>query len=134
MSDQQSDVTPRLSPRKKMTLVTEREVEDAPRPNLTMTSVTSSNLSAQTPNQMSPTTNQVEELLSRAAWRAGVIASLTVITRILAVRLILLVAVLGSIALAFVVLNSSDVFHLVALGTYCAVVVVPIVLLSARQQ
>lgn len=76
---------------------------------------------------------QVQDLLERAAWRAGIVASITVITRILAVRLILLVAVVGSIALSFVALESSDLMHLVALGTYCAVVVVPIVLLSARQ-
>ena len=106
-----------------MQVVAEREVPDAP-PAPPTTSTTSSISSPQT------TTN--DELLSRLAWRQGVLGALTVAIRILAARAILLFAVLGAIGLAWLALSSSDYVRMAALALYTITVVVPLIWLSSK--
>lgn len=59
--------------------------------------------------------------------------ALNVATAILAVRLTLLVAVLGANALTFLALRDPDPYRLAALLVYAAVVVVPVIVLAARR-
>ena len=108
-----------------MQVVSEREVADPPElPAPTTTTSTMSSTSSQT------TTS--DELISRAAWRAGVIGSLTVAIRILAARSILLFAVLGAIGLAWLALSAADYVRLVALALYTVSVVCPLIWLSSK--
>jgi hypothetical protein len=62
-----------------------------------------------------------------------VIGALNALTVILAVRLTLLVAVCGAIALAYLALQTADPYRLGALGIYTALVVIPLVALAARR-
>ena len=107
-----------------MQVVAEREVPDAP-PATPTTSTTSSTLSP------APTTSS-DELVSRLAWRNGVLGALTVAIRILAARAILLFAVLGAIGLAWLALSSSDYVRMAALALYTITVVVPLIWLAAK--
>ena len=79
----------------------------------------------------STVTTPPSEYIHRAAWKAGVMGSLNVLTVLLAVRLTLLVAVCGAIVLAYLALSASDAYKLGALGVYALVVVVPLVWLAA---
>ena len=82
---------------------------------------------------MSPaTTTSSDELVSRLAWRNGVLGALTVAIRILAARAILLFAVLGAIGLAWLALSSSDYVRMAALALYTITVVVPLIWLSSK--
>ena len=63
---------------------------------------------------------------------AGVMGALNVISVVLAFRLILLVAVCGAIALAYLSLTQPDPYRLGALGIYSVVIVVPMIWLSSR--
>lgn len=74
-----------------------------------------------------------QEMVHRGAWKAGVMGAFNVASVILAVRLTLLVAVVGAIALAYLALASTDAFRLGVLAIYALVVVVPLVWLAARQ-
>jgi hypothetical protein len=56
--------------------------------------------------------------------------AVNVLIAVVAVRIILLVAVLGAIALTYLALQQSDLLRLVALAIYCAAVVVPITALA----
>ena len=80
-----------------------------------------------TTNQLSP------EYIHRAAWKAGVMAAINVAVVVVAVRMIVLVAVAGGIALTWLSLRVADPLHLVALGIYCVFVVVPAVWLASRK-
>ena len=108
-----------------MQVVAERVVEDAPPPAALTTSTTSSTLSP-------ATTTSSDELVSRLAWRNGVLGALTVAIRILAARAILLFAVLGAIGLAWLALSSSDYVRMAALALYTITVVVPLIWLSSK--
>ena len=77
------------------------------------------------------TTN--DELLSGYAFRQGLLASIRVISQVLAIRAVLLVSVLGAIFLAYLALAKDDVFRLGVLAVYCAVVVAPVVALTYRR-
>jgi hypothetical protein len=82
----------------------------------------------------SPTTGTIPtEYVHRAAWKAGVLGALNVITAILAVRLILLVAVCGAVALSYLVLQQPGPYPLGVLGVYAGVVLVPLIWLAARR-
>jgi hypothetical protein len=74
-----------------------------------------------------------QEYIHRAAWKAGVLGALNVATKILAVRLTLFAAVLGAIALAYLVLRDPTPYALGVLGVYAAVVVVPLIWLAAAR-
>lgn len=60
------------------------------------------------------------------------LGALTVATRILAARAILMLAVLGAIVLAYMALSQSDWLRLAALGTYLVGGVLPLVWLASR--
>lgn len=127
MSEAQSENTPGTSSRRRMQVVAERVVPDAPAaepaaPTTTPQTTTSSTLSPATTN----------ELIARQAWRAGVLGALTVAIRILAARAILLFAVLGAIGLAWLALSASDYVRLAALGLYTATVVIPLIWLAGK--
>ena len=86
--------------------------------------------------QASATTQQSnfqKEYIHRAAWKAGVMGTLNVLSVILAVRLTLLVAVCGAIVLAYLALAASDLYRLGALAIYALVVVVPLVWLAGAR-
>ena len=92
-----------------------------------MSSTTSSTLLPQTQT----TTN--DELLSRYAFRQGLLGALAVISQVLAIRAVLLVSVLGAIFLAYLALAQDDVFRLGVLSVYFSVVVAPVVALTYRR-
>jgi hypothetical protein len=97
----------------------------------------------QTPDQLPPTpsistttTPQPDiDAFKRNAlqWRQGLIASLNVAAAILAVRLILLLAVMGAIALAWVALQAHDLLRLAVLAVYTVTCVGPLIWLSSRR-
>jgi hypothetical protein len=130
MTDQQaapSESTPKRS-RAPMQLVGERQ---APDPSLsTMAGMTTA--TATTPPKPQPVSRETAEHLNRAAWRAGMLGAVNLLIVVVAVRLILLVAVVGAIILAYIVIESPDPWRLGALGIYALVVVVPTVWLSSR--
>jgi hypothetical protein len=95
-------------------------------------------ISSATPSAASTTTTAKppdlsQEYIHRAAWKAGVLGALNVITVVLAVRLTLLVSVCGAAGLAYLALTGPDPYRLGVLGIYCAVVVLPVVWLSSRR-
>ena len=74
--------------------------------------------------------------MHRMAWKTGVMGAFNALAVILAIRLILLVAVIGAFVLAWAVLKTPDAVTipaLVVLGVYAALIVVPIVWLSAHR-
>ena len=80
-----------------------------------------------------PTPTPQLEYIHRAAWKAGFVGAINAATVILAVRLTLLVAVCGGIALTYLALGSADTLRLYGLAIYAGMVVVPLVWLTARQ-
>jgi hypothetical protein len=79
---------------------------------------------------------QAGEYVHRAQWKATVMASLNVLFVILAVRAVLLVAVIGAFVLSRAALEAAPAVQqpaLVMLAVYCATVVVPLVWLSSRR-
>jgi hypothetical protein len=110
-----------------MLLVAEREVPDPPSLPLPTPSPTP------TPTQTTQSRpNLQQEYIARLAWKQGVLGALNLATAILAIRLILLLAVCGAVALAWVALASADPMRLAALGVYTLSVVGPLVWLAAR--
>lgn len=89
--------------------------------------------SISSPPQTTTTTDVNAELISRYAWRQGLLGALAAINQVLAIRAVLLVSVLGAIFLAYLALAQDDVFRLGVLAVYCAVVVAPIVALTYRR-
>ena len=76
------------------------------------------------------------EYQHRSAWKAGVLGSFNLLAIVLAVRLVLLVAVIGALWLAKLALDVPaplQIPALVMLGVYCATVVIPMVWLSSRK-
>ena len=69
--------------------------------------------------------------MHRTAWKAGVLGAVNVLTQLLAVRLIVLIAVVGWIVLSFPALTQPDWYRLGILSVYCVGVVFPAVLLAA---
>lgn len=125
MSEARSGNTPPTSSRRPMQVVAEREVADPPElpaPTTTTPTTISSTLSPATTN----------ELVARAAWRAGVLGSLTVAIRILSARAILLFSVLGAIGLACIALGNPDYIRLGVLALYTLTVTCPLVWLAGR--
>ena len=126
VEDQRSENTPSPSQRR-MTLVGERrEPEPSPLPSLNQT---------QQPSRPSSTATTISpEFVHRAAWQAGVMGALNVLTAVLAVRLTLLVSVCGSAGLAYLVLSGvPDPLRVAVLGVYCLAVCLPLVWLAARR-
>ena len=76
------------------------------------------------------------EYQHRAAWKAGVMGALNLLAVVLAVRLVLLVAVVGALWLAKLALDVPPPVQqaaLIMLAVYCATVVLPMVWLSSRK-
>ena len=123
MSDQASESMQATS-RRRMQVVAERVIADEPQaPTTTATTITSPTSPQQT------TTN---ELIARAAWRQGVFGALTVLLRVLAVRSILLFAVVGAVVLTYIALAQGDVLRLAVVAVYLICGVLPLVWLASR--
>ena len=108
-----------------MQLVGERQTPD---PTVATTPLSSLLAQASTPTTPPPS----PEAHYRAAWKAGLLASINLLTAVLAVRLTLLVAIVGAIGLAIVVVDRPDPFRLGALAIYAVIVVVPTIWLASR--
>ena len=61
------------------------------------------------------------------------LGSLTLLSQVLAVRMVLLVSVLGAIFLAYLALSEESVLRLGVLGIYCATALIPVVALTYRR-
>jgi hypothetical protein len=72
------------------------------------------------------------EYVHRAAWKAGVLATLNVLLAVIAIRFILLAAVAGAIVLTYITIQSPDPWRLGSLAIYALTVVGPCVWLSSR--
>lgn len=131
MSDLQSASTLETSSRRRMQVVAERVVADPEPAVVTTTATIPSSISS--PTQTTTSTDLNAELISRYAWRQGLLGALAAINQVLAVRAVLLVSVLGAIFLAYLALAQDDVFRLGVLAVYCAVVVAPVVALTYRR-
>ena len=76
------------------------------------------------------------EYQHRAAWKAGVMGALNLLAVVFAVRLVLLVAVIGALWLAKLALDVAAPVQkaaLIMLAVYCLTVVLPMVWLSSRK-
>jgi hypothetical protein len=91
-----------------------------------------SNLIGQT-TTTAKTSSTPDEYVTRAAWKAAVLGSLNVLFVILAVRAILLVAVIGAIYLTIIATTSPDPWRLAAVAGYAVIVVVPLTWLASRK-
>lgn len=83
------------------------------------------------PTNTVPGPNLALEYTHRAAWKAGVLGALNVLTMVLAARMMVLVAVAGAIALTWLTMGNPDPYRLIGLGIYCLLAVVPCVVLAA---
>lgn len=79
-----------------------------------------------------PDVNLPKEYVARSAWKQSVLGTLNVAFLVLAVRLILLLAVLGAVALTWLALAAPDPLRMAAVGLYTVTVVIPLIWLSAR--
>ena len=123
----QSENTPPRS-RAPMQLVGERQIPDQP----TLSSLIATATTTATP----PNAAVSRETVSRVAWQRGVMGALNLLAVVLAVRIVLLVAVIGALWLAKLALDVPaplQIPALVMLGVYCATVVIPMVWLSSRK-
>ena len=73
------------------------------------------------------------EFQVRSEWKTAVLASLNVLFVILAVRAILLVAVIGAIYLTIIATTTPDPWRMGAVAVYAIIVVVPLTWLAARK-
>lgn len=74
----------------------------------------------------------VNHAANHAAWKQGLIGALNALTTVVAARMIVLVAVLGGIGLAWLALQAPDPYKLGALAIYALFVLVPTVWLAGR--
>jgi hypothetical protein len=111
-----------------MELVGERQVPEPA--GLSQLIATAATTTAPTPPK--PTA----EYVHRAAWKAGVLGAINVLVAVVAVRFVLLLAVVGAFVLAKLSLDVAEPVKtpaLIMLGVYCATVVLPMVWLSSRR-
>lgn len=85
---------------------------------------------AQAPPSISRETG---EYLHRAAWKAAVLGTLNVLILVIAIRFILLIAVVGAVWLTVIAIQAPDPLRLAAVGIYCLVLVLPMVWLASRK-
>jgi hypothetical protein len=90
-------------------------------------------LIGQNPTTTAKTSSTPDEFVTRAAWKAAVLGSLNVLFVILAVRAILLVAVIGAIYLTIIATTTPDPWRMGAVAVYAIIVVVPLTWLAARK-
>lgn len=111
-----------------MQLVAEREVPDPQQASqLTMQQL------ATTTETSTPKPVPSPEYAQRAAWKQGVLGAVNVLALVLAVRIILLVAVIGAICLTVIAIRDPDPWRLGALAIFAMTVVIPTVWLSGRR-
>jgi hypothetical protein len=113
-----------------MELVAEKQI---PEPAGLSQLIASAATTAQTPPK--PTAQQ-GEYMARSVWKQAVLATINVLVAVIAVRLVLLVAVVGALVLARAALEAAPIAQqpaLVMLGVYCLTVVVPLVWLASRR-
>jgi hypothetical protein len=118
--------TPPLSARKPMELVHERTV-----PDQSLTGLIAAQTSTTPKTQPTPPVSR-----ETTAWKAGFIGAFNLLAVVLAVRLVLLVAVIGALWLAKLALDvpvAMQMPALIMLGVYCGAVVIPMVWLSSRK-
>jgi uncharacterized membrane protein len=90
-------------------------------------------LIGQNPTTTAKTSSTPSEYVTRAAWKAAVLGSLNVLFVILAIRAILLIAVIGAIYLSVLATTSPDPWRLAAVAGYAIIVVVPLTWLASRK-
>ena len=83
-----------------------------------------------TPTNPPPVSHEIGD---RLAWRAGLLGALNIVAAVLAARLILLVAVIGAIVLAYIVIVTPDPWRLGALAIYAFTVVIPSIWLASHK-
>lgn len=86
-----------------------------------------------TPPKPQPVSRETVEYAHRGAWKAGVLGALNVLILVVAVRFILLIAVVGAIWMTIIAIEAPDPLKLAALGTYLLVLVVPMIWLASRK-
>ena len=131
-ADQPSENMPPRS-RAPMQLVGEKALPDPPASLSSLIAAQATTATSTTPK--APISRETE-YMTRAAWRNGVMGALNLLAVVLAVRLVLLVAVIGALWLAKLALDVPaplQIPALVMLGVYCATVVLPMVWLSSRK-
>jgi hypothetical protein len=86
-----------------------------------------------TPSRTRSTESSAASRPENLAYRAAVIGAVNVLLRILSMRVILLISVVGGIGLAVVVLQQPDVLRLGVLGIYAVAIVIPVIWLASRR-
>ena len=135
-----SENTPPRS-RAPMQLVGEKQIPaDQTLSSLIAAQTTTTGQTSSTPKTMASIAASIPsregEYQHRAAWKAGVMGGLNLLAIVLAVRLVLLVAVIGALWLAKLALDvpvAMQMPALIMLGVYCGAVVIPMVWLSSRK-
>jgi hypothetical protein len=121
--------------RRGMELVGERQVPEAPSlSTLIQGATTAQTQTVTTPPKAPP--NLQTEFMTRSAWRSGVLGAINVLVAVVAVRFVLLLAVVGAFVLAKLSLDVAEPVKtpaLIMLGVYCATVVLPMVWLASRR-
>lgn len=79
-----------------------------------------------------PVPRETAEFVHRAAWKAGVLGSLNVLIAVIAARFILMLAIVGAVALAWVGISNPDPWRVSILAAYAILVVIPMVWLASR--
>lgn len=74
------------------------------------------------------------EAVTELSWKAAALGTINVLTAILAVRIILMIAVIGAIMLASLTLSTHDMVRVAVLGLYTLTVVCPLVWLAAQRR
>ena len=129
-----SDATRR--PSRPMQLVSERHLEDPSPPSptsptTTATSWTSSRDPFPDYSPSVPDSYRHKVALETQAWKHGVLGALNLAARVLAVRFILLVAVIGAFLLTWQTLADPQMWRVIATLAFTALTVLPAVWLSA---
>lgn len=108
----------------RMQLVGENQTPDS-LPHL-MSQMTGSKTPTPSPSPPVP-----PEFIHRAAWKAGVLGALNVLSALLAVRLTLLLACAGAFVLCFLTIQTANLAQAMIVLIYTVVVVVPLIALAA---
>jgi hypothetical protein len=74
--------------------------------------------------------SNIDPMAAFRSYRTGMLAGINVLTAVLAVRMIVLVAVVGGIGLTFQALSAPDPLKVIALAVYGSLVVLPSIYLA----
>ena len=89
-------------------------------------------MTATTASQMTAMTRSVQTSDAGGAYLKGAMGAINVLSQVLAARLIVLIAIVGAIGLAWVALANPDPYRIAVLGAYLLAGLVPCVWLSSR--